>query len=83
MPLAHPLSATPTSNFSETAIAVTFATSRPGENVKDFRLRIGSRGPWGQSEVGRDRVELVLTKQTAERLIEILGPFVGFGAHEG
>ncbi len=74
MPLAHPISATPTSNFSQPAIAITFATGRPGEDVADFMRRIGDRGPWGQSGVGRHRVELVLTRESAVSLVELLGP---------
>jgi hypothetical protein len=72
MPLAHPLSATPTSNFSEPAVAIAFASSTPGENVTDFQSRIHSRGDWGRSEVGRHRVELVFTRESAARLVEML-----------
>ena len=49
MPLAHPVSATPTSNVGEAAIAVTFALARPGETSDDFQMRINSRGEWGQT----------------------------------
>jgi hypothetical protein len=73
MPLAHPTSATPTSNFGEPAIAISFALARPGETVKDFQVRIASRGEWGQSMNGRDKVELVLTRESVERLVGMLG----------
>ena len=72
MPLAHPVSATPTSNFGQPAVAVSFALARPSETVDDFRLRIASRGEWGQSRYGREKVELVLTIESMERLVEML-----------
>lgn len=72
VPLAHPVSATPTSNFGEPAIAVAFALAKPGETVNDFQLRIASRGDWGQTRFGRDKVELVLTKESLQRLAELL-----------
>jgi hypothetical protein len=77
MPLADPISATPTSNYPELALAVSFATSTPGENVADFQSRIRSRGEWGQSEVGRHRGELVFTRESARRLVEMLEQVVG------
>lgn len=73
VPLAHPVSATPTSNFGEPAIAVSFALAKPGETINDFQLRIASRGDWGQTRFGRDKVELVLTKESLQRLAELLG----------
>jgi hypothetical protein len=72
MPLAHPTSSTPTSNFGEPAIAISFALARPGETVNDFQTRITSRGQWGQTRYGKDRVELVLTKESVERLMGML-----------
>lgn len=72
MPLAHPTSSTPTNNFGEPAIAISFALAKSGETVDDFQARIRNRGPWGQSRVGRHRVEIVLTKESAERLVEVL-----------
>lgn len=48
MRLAQTISATPTSNFGEPAIAVSFALARPGETVDDFQKRINGRGGWGQ-----------------------------------
>jgi len=70
MPLAHPISATPTPNFAEPAIAVAvaFALAKPGETADDFQTRIASRGDWGQSRIGRHKVELVLTRESVERL---------------
>lgn len=73
VPLAHPVSATPTSNFGEPAIAVSFALAKPGETINDFQLRIASRGEWGQTRFGRDKVELVLTTESLQRLAELLG----------
>lgn len=72
MPLAHPTSATPTSNFGEPAIAVSFALAKPGETIEDFQTRINSRGEWGQTRYGREKVELVLTAESVERLVELL-----------
>ena len=68
MPLAHPVSAAPTANFGQPAVAISFALARPGETVEDFRTRIASRGEWGQTRYGRDKVELVLTEESVERL---------------
>jgi len=82
MPLAHPLSAYPTNNYSEPAVAIFFATSTAGENVNSFQARIASRGGWGRSEVGRHRVELVLTRKSAMRLVEMLEPMVGGSADD-
>jgi hypothetical protein len=73
MPLAHPLSATPTTNFGEPAIAVSYALAKPGETIDDFQLRINSRGEWGQTRYGTDKVELVLTEESVEALVELLG----------
>jgi hypothetical protein len=73
VPLAHPTSASPTANFGDPAVAVSFALARPGETVDDFQTRITSRGEWGQSRYGRDKMELVLTAKSAERLVELLG----------
>jgi len=71
MPLAHPVAASPTSNFSVPALAVTFATSHAGEDVGEFQARIAEKGMWGQSGVGRQRVELVFTRASAARLVEM------------
>jgi hypothetical protein len=73
MPLAHPTSASPTSNFGQRANAISFALARPGESVADFQARINSRGEWGQTRYGRDKVELVLTAESVERLLALLG----------
>lgn len=72
MPLAHPVSASPTSNFGQPAVAVSFALAKPGETVDDFQLRINSRGEWGQSRVGRHKVEVVLTRKSMERLVGLI-----------
>lgn len=72
MPLAHHVPATPTSNFGDPAIAISFTLARPGEAVDDFQMRISSRGEWGQTRYGRDKVELVLTEESVERMVELL-----------
>jgi hypothetical protein len=72
MPLAYPTSASPTSNFGEPAIAVSFALARPGETIADFQTRINSQGEWGQSRYGREKVELVLTRESVEQLVELV-----------
>lgn len=72
MPLAQPVSITPTNNYPRPAVAISFATARPGEDVDDFQARINSRGEWGQTRYGRDKVELVLTEESVERLVGLL-----------
>lgn len=72
MPLAHPVSATPTINFGEMAVAISFVFAKPGETVDDFQTRIASRGEWGQTRYGRGKAELVLTKESIERLLVLL-----------
>lgn len=72
MPLAHPVSASPTSGFGEPAIAISFALAKSGETVEDFQTRIASRGEWGQTRYGREKVELVLTAESVERLFGLL-----------
>jgi hypothetical protein len=72
MPLAHPVSSTSTNSFGEPAVAVFFALARPGEEVADFQLRIASRGEWGQTRYGREKVELVLTRESVARLLQLI-----------
>lgn len=72
MPLAHPVSAAQTTNFGESAVAISFAFAKPGETIDDFRTRIASRGEWGQTRYGRDKVELVLTQDSVERLLALM-----------
>ena len=57
-------------------VAISFGTARPGEDVGDFQTRIGDKGMWGQSGVGKSKVELVLTMESAEELVRIV-PVVG------
>ncbi len=59
---------------SQPAVAVSVATARPGEDVDDFQTRIASRGDWGQTRYGREKVELVLTPESVERLAGMLRP---------
>jgi hypothetical protein len=72
MPLAQPVSAYPTSNFGQPAVAISFALAKPGETVDDFQPRINSRGEWGQSRYGQEKVEMVLTEESVERLVGLL-----------
>lgn len=72
MPLAHAVSAAPTTNFGKKATAISFALAKPGETVEDFKTRIASRGEWGQTRYGRDKVELILTMESVEVLLELL-----------
>ena len=62
----------PTSNFGDPTIAVSFALARPGETIDDFQLRINSRGDWGHTRYGREKVEIVLTRESVERLVAVL-----------
>lgn len=73
MPLAHPLDIHPTDNYTETAVAVSFAFARPDETVDDFMIRRNSRGEWGQSLEGRHKAELVFTKESVTKLLRTLG----------
>ncbi len=73
MPLAHPTAARATTNFGRPALAVTFALAHPGEPVDEFQRRIAGRGEWGQSLVGRNKVELVLTEESIAALLKTLG----------
>ena len=77
MPLAHPSDIQRTDNYSAPAVVISFATSKPGEDVADFQARIVSRGIWGQPGRGRHGVEIVLTRESAEALIGLLAPVVG------
>lgn len=67
MPLAHQ-----TSNFGQPAIAVSFALAKPGETVEGFQTRIASQGEWGQTRYGQEKVELVLTEESVQRLVDLL-----------
>lgn len=77
MPLAHPTSIVSTNNYSLPCVAIAFATSQPGEDVDEFQARIAEVGTWGQSNVGRDKVELVLTEESVAELVKMLLPVVG------
>ena len=73
MPLAHPRSIDTTSNYSEPCVAVVFATSRPGEQLADFRHRLSVRDHYTRTR----GVELVLDKEAATELVRMLVPVVG------
>ncbi len=73
MPLAHPTSITATANYSVPCVAVSFATSRPGEPLTYFRHRVSV-----SSEYSRTRgLELVLDREAATALVKMLVPVVG------
>ncbi len=73
MPLAHPLSIQPTTNYSEPAVAIAFATSRPGEPLADFRHRLSVRDYYTRTR----GMELVLDREAATELVRLLIPVVG------
>ncbi len=73
MPLAHPQSIDPTSNYSEPCVAIAFATSRPGEPLADFKHRIATRDHYSRTR----GVELVLDREAAMELVRMLVPVVG------
>jgi hypothetical protein len=77
MPLAHPLDIQRINNYSAPAIAITFATSKPGEDVDDFQARLRARSVWGEPGRGRHGVELAFTRDTAEELVRMLTSVVG------
>ena len=73
MPLAHPLTITTTNNYEKPCVAVTFATSRPGEPLADFKARLSAKN-WYSRTRG---VELVLDREAATELVRMLLPVVG------
>ena len=73
MPLAHPQSITTTANYDDPCVAVVFATSRPGEQLADFRHRLSVRDHYARTR----GVELVLDKEAATELVRMLVPVVG------
>ena len=78
MPLAHPQRISISHNYSRPVAVVSFATSKPGEDVDDFYARINDRQlPWGANGRGRHVMELALTRDGAEELVRMLMPIVG------
>ena len=73
MPLAHPLDIRCTDNFSQPAVAIAFATSRPGEPLADFKHRLLVRDYYTRTH----GVELVLDREAGEELVRLLIPVVG------
>lgn len=51
-------------------------TSATRETVEDFQKRINGRGEWGRTRYGWEKVELVMTRESAERLMELLAGWV-------
>jgi hypothetical protein len=77
MPLAHPTDLSISRNYSEPVAVISFAVSKPGEEVADFNGRRSERGLWGQPGQGRHGVELAFTRESAEVLLELLVGVVG------
>ena len=77
MPLAHATDLRISRNYSEPVAVISFATSKVGEDVGDFNARRVSKGIWGQPGRGRHGVELALTRESAEGLLELLVSVVG------
>ncbi len=73
MPLAHPQSIIPTGNYSEPCVAVAFETSRPGEQLADFKHRLSVRDYYSRTR----GMELVLDREGATELVKMLIPVVG------
>jgi len=73
VPLAHPTSITATSNYEEPCVAITFATSRPGEPLADFKHRLSAGNYYTRTR----GLELVLDREAAVELIRLLIPVVG------
>ena len=73
VPLAHPQTITPTSNYSEPCVAVAFATSQPGETLTEFRQRLSVRDYYTRTR----GLELVLDREAAMELVRLLIPVVG------
>ena len=73
MPLAHPQSITTTANYDDPCVAVVFATSRPGEQLADFRHRLSVRDHYTRNR----GVELVFDREAATELVRLLIPVVG------
>ena len=73
MPLAHPLDIRHTDNFSQPAVAIAFATSRPGEDVDEFKQRMSARDHYTRTH----GVELVFDREAATELVRLLIPVVG------
>lgn len=82
MPLAHPTTATTTSDFADEMLVVRFMTARPGESAKGFAYRVAH--PHG-SVLGmmrrprQSRVEFILNRSSAKRLGDQLETFLTCG----
>ena len=78
MPLAHPTSTTTTTNYGEEMLAVTFMTADPGEAFVDFTHRIEHprQHAWGQRGPRESRSELIFDRNSAERLVDLLGSYL-------
>ena len=79
MPLAHPINTSTTDNYGRPLLAVTFLESRPGEVLADFEYRVANppEPVWGMRGPRQERVELILTMESAARLAAILADYLG------
>lgn len=78
MPLAHPISTSTTDNYGRPLLAVTFLESRPGEELAGFEYRVAHppEPVWGMRGPRQERVELILTKDSAAQLASILADYL-------
>ncbi len=78
-PLAHPISTTTSSNFGpEPFLVVRFITANPGEEFTDFSNRTEYPPPsnWGQRGARESGTELIFDRNSAERLVGLLGDYL-------
>jgi len=78
MPLAHPTSTTTTTNYGEEMLVVTFMTADLGEAFVDFTHRVEHprQTVWGRRGPRESRSELIFDRESAKRLVDLLGSFL-------
>ena len=79
MPLAHPISTTISSNFGpEPFLVVKFMTADPGEAFADFSRRTEHprQAQWGLRGEREHRTELILDRNSAARLVDLLAEYL-------
>ena len=78
MPLAHPISTTTTNNYGDEMLVVKFMTSDPGEAFVDFshRMEHPRQSTWGMRGPRESKTEMIFDRNSAERLIKMLGDYV-------
>jgi len=81
MPLAHPISTTTTANYGDEMLVVKFMTSDPGEAFTDFTHRVEHprQTVWGMRGPRESRSELIFDRNSAERLVAMLGSYLADG----